>query len=329
AVHAALRVNRSPRASFVVARLSRLELVAAVGPDEAQALLDAPEWRWLAAIPDTLPGDAVSATLETLASKPGPCAAGTSTHCLVDPTFDELLTGLATRGYVADSPSFASALTDRAAWLSSLTGKVADRSSAIELENARRKRSQPTGGLLLGLGASEMWSRRAISLRTSPRFEIDPSSVPNEPLPQATRSGIVLAHLLPYRVSLDVARGGLALSWFEPAVRITPWLALESQLDVLDFDAKNSAMSSTFGLLPTFTTGGLALSAGLRSSFLWDTAAFTRIGVVGRLALLQERLAFTAGVRSLAGPDKEFFVTLSIADLNGIAYWLTPWTREP
>jgi hypothetical protein len=47
--------------------------------------------------------------------------------------------------------------------------------------------------------------------------------------------------------------------------------------------------------------------------------------VLGRLALLQERFALAGGIRSTAAGKREAFVALSISDLNGLAYWLTPW----
>jgi len=47
--------------------------------------------------------------------------------------------------------------------------------------------------------------------------------------------------------------------------------------------------------------------------------------VLGRLALLQERIALAGGIRSTAAGKREAFVALSIGDLNGLAYWLTPW----
>jgi hypothetical protein len=46
---------------------------------------------------------------------------------------------------------------------------------------------------------------------------------------------------------------------------------------------------------------------------------------VGRLAWLQERLAVSAGIRSLSPGRREGFVMLSVSDLNGLAYWLAFW----
>jgi len=46
---------------------------------------------------------------------------------------------------------------------------------------------------------------------------------------------------------------------------------------------------------------------------------------------LQDRLGFSFGVRELSisrGTAGAVFVALTIADLNGAMYWLTPWAAK-
>jgi hypothetical protein len=320
-----LGLGESPRARHVLARLFALELLAALDDEEVVSRLRAgPEFAWVQEWSGDLPGDAVAVTLSVLTGKRMPCSAlSAAAHCLADPSFDELVSGLAAAGYQPQGRAMLAAMKDRDEWVSALVRKVSDRSASIELENAARLDARPSDGLLLGVGAGELWSRRALQIRDTPRFVFDPSSIPGRPLPGSASGGLLLGHLVPYRVSLDVAKGGIAFSWLEPQVRFTPWLSLQTLFDLVDLDG-NARLSTTLGALPTVTLFGASLSAGVR----WTLRAGedTRLpGWMVRLALAQERLAISLGMRSLDASERTWSVALSISDLNGIGYWLSPF----
>jgi predicted acylesterase/phospholipase RssA len=321
-----LGLDRSPRARHVIGRLFALELLAALDDEQVvRTLRQGPEFAWLEPWERELPGDAVAQTLSALTAKRLPCSAlSAAPHCLGDPSFDELVESLQQAGYRPVSKAMATALADREAWMSGLVRKLSDRSASIELENAARAGERPGEGLLLGVGAGELWSRRALQMRETPRLVIDPSSIPGRPLPGTVSGGLLLGHLVPYRVSLDVAKGGIALSWLEPQLRLTPWFSVQSITDVIDIDG-NGRFGASFGALPTFTALGASLSGGLR----WTTRLDTQPklpGWVVRLALAQERLSIALGMRTLEPAERAWSVTLSISDLNGLGYWLSPFT---
>jgi hypothetical protein len=134
----------------------------------------------------------------------------------------------------------------------------------------------------------------------------------------------VAAHVIPYRISLDVVRGGIAISWLEPAARLFPSFSVESIADLLAVEG-SGRVTSAFGLMPTLRARGAAFGAGPRVVIPWNGDSVVAPGIVGRVAWLQERLALTGGVRSLASGNSEWFVTLSVSDINGLAYWLALW----
>src|SRR5216683_2555426 len=328
-IFTALQLGRSPHASFAIARLARLELSVQVGSRAAaDQLMEDPAWAWLREPP--LPErDPIARGLVALTSHRAPCNEGDAERlCLADPTFDELLDTLRANGYTPGGAVMQKALDDRARFASRLVGQILDRSATVELYQAAREGRAPSDLFLLGTGLGELWSRRAQALSGSLRLEIDPSSIPLQPLPGGSFAFPWLAHLLPYRVSLDVARGGIGFSWLEPALRITPWLSVDSIADLLEVDSAGK-LSSSLGPLPTLRLGDVALSAGARWSIAWSGAPVAAPGILGRLALLQERLAISGGIRSVSAGQRAAFITLSVSDLNGIAYWLTPWGKRP
>jgi hypothetical protein len=245
--------------------------------------------------------------------------------CLADPSFDELLAGLNAKGFHADEDSMRDALYGSVSWASGLAAKVAARSASIELQNARKRGQRPDGTVLLLLGATQGWARRTRMLGTAPRFYLDSSSIPFPAPPEAGQFGPVLAHLLPYRASFDVAHGGIALSWLEPQVRLTRWLSISSLADLVDVEWTKGRGATTLGLLPTVSFGTVAMSVGPRWSIRWTAGTTSIPGLEARLAILQERFAVSTGVRSLQADRREWFLTLGISDVNGLAYWLNPW----
>jgi hypothetical protein len=129
---------------------------------------------------------------------------------------------------------------------------------------------------------------------------------------------------LPYRVTLDVVRGGAAFSWLEPSIRISPAFSIDSVADLLGVDG-SGRLATTIGLVPTFRTRALALGAGAQTVLPWNGDRVLLPGLFGRLALVQERMAVTAGVYSLSSGHRDALVSLSVSDLNGLAYWLALW----
>ncbi len=91
----------------------------------------------------------------------------------------------------------------------------------------------------LGLAAGQLLARRDVSSRPTPRFELDPSSLPEAPPPGSGAWRLRMMHLLPYRVAFDAAQGGVALAWLEPAVRLSPRLSLLSKVELLDFESRS------------------------------------------------------------------------------------------
>jgi hypothetical protein len=113
--------------------------------------------------------------------------------------------------------------------------------------------------LLTGVGLGQLWARRARTLSDAPAFDFDPSTIPARSSEGADRAWLVAAHALPYRVSLEVVRGGAAFSWIEPAFRAASWFSIESIADVLTIEGSGRL---TVGLIPTVRVRGLALGAG-------------------------------------------------------------------
>jgi hypothetical protein len=132
------------------------------------------------------------------------------------------------------------------------------------------------------------------------------------------------AHALPYRAALDVAQGGLALSWIEPALRLGPHFSVLSTLQLVDIEFSKRT-STTFGLRPALHLGGFTLNAGPRFAVHWNGGTDWG-GEVG-LSMLQDRLGVSVGVRQLSGFN-DLFVALNVSDLNGMIYWLTPWAER-
>jgi hypothetical protein len=321
AVVEALALRQSPRALFVVAKLSRLELAAQVGEVGATArLLSDPAWSWLGQ-PRLDPGDQLTAALDAVTSRKGPCHPGaTDSLCLVDPTLDELLDALQGAGYVASSPSMRAALADRERWMARLAGKLVDRAAAADIGGDR-----PSSGVVTrSLGLAQLWARRAERLSEAPALDLDPSTIPRTAPRGTSPAYVAAAHAIPYRVSLDVIHGGAAFSFVEPSLRLTSFLSVDSIADLLTVEG-SGRISTTLGLVPTLRGFGVALGAGAQAALPWNGDPVLAPGVVGRIALLQERLAITFGVHSLSAGHREALLSLSASDLNGLAYWLAVW----
>ncbi len=102
---------------------------------------------------------------------------------------------------------------------------------------------------------------------------------------------------------------------------------METIADAVDIEGSGH-LSSTIGLLPTIRLGDLAIAAGSQWNIPWNGDAVHAPGAAVRIAWLQERLAVTAGIRSLSPGRQEGLVTLSVSDLNGLVYWLALWAAK-
>ena len=73
--------------------------------------------------------------------------------------------------------------------------------------------------------------------------------------------------------------------------------------------------------------GSCGLEASLREpptlSVYWADGSLAA-GAEVRVGFLQDRLALGLGARDFPLPNRNFFILVSLADLNGTAYWLLP-----
>jgi len=320
-----LQLRRSLRSTFVIATLARLEVAANLGSRRAAIrLLREPAWSWLGD-PRLPESDQLGRALAALTMRKLPCGAGAKEAlCLADPTFDEFLDGLRLWEYQPRDPSLREALSDHDLWIAHLTAKLVDRAGAVELDSAERLHRPVPEVLFTGVRLGQLWARRARSLSQAPASDLDPSTIPPPSQAGTQRGFTFVAHLVPYRVSLDVLHGGIALCWFEPALRLSRWFAIETIADALDVDG-SGGIGSTIGLLPTLRIGDVTLGAGSSWNLRWDGDPVKAPGLSGRISWLQERLAVSGGIRSLSSGRREGFVMLSVSDLNGLAYWLAFW----
>jgi len=324
-------VLASARARYVLTALAREELEATLGGREAAAeLVREPTWAWVEAPSGLEPEDPVAAALEAARSHRRPCREGDAeARCLADPGFDAFLEGLRAQGFRAQGANMKLALEAPARWWGTTLRRVMDRATVVELQQASEEDSASTArsGVRLALGAGQLWARRDVGSERTPRFELDPSSMPTEAPPGSRAWKPWALHLVPYRVALDAA-GGVALAWVEPALRVTPRLSLLSQVEPLDYESRNGRLSSTVGLRPTLHWSGLSLGLGPRASVHW-TGGERRFdwGLALHGAVLQDRLGVSVGVRESpfgdGKPLRGLTVSLSLADLNGLVYWFT------
>jgi len=321
-----LGVQGSPKASKLVAWLARAELGAWLGSSSQTAQeLARPEWSWLGEPGDPRALGPLGIVGFVLLTQKSACTEhDREALCISDISFDDFLTALKDAGYKADSRAMRLAVEDRKQFWRETLQRGLDRATTIELTSTGSDLGQKKG-VLFGLSAGEVWTRGDVN-GSSVRLTLDPSTIPSVPLADGPTWAIWAAHALPYRVAVDVARGGLALSWIEPALRLGPNFSILSTLQIVDIEFSHRT-SSTFGLRPALHLGGLTVYAGPRLAVHWNGGADWG-GEVG-LSILQDRLGLSVGVRQLSGFN-DVFVAISVSDVNGMIYWLTPWAeRKP
>jgi len=326
-----LRLSNSTKARQIFGALASAELAVGLGDQAAaERLLGETDWLWLREYSVVVRNDSLGVVLETLLSRKEPCTQDAKQSlCIAELSFDDFIAALKVRGYQPEETNMRLLLNDPDHFWTSTARKLADRSAVIELS-----RTEPSSSLketaLFGLGAGELWTRRALQKSSPPRLVVDPSSLPAEPLPYTRAWTLAAAHLIPYRIALDVSRGGVALAWLEPELLLTRGLSIVSIVEPLDFESQGSQFSSTVGALVTMHFAGLSLGAGPRFSLHWPTSKGTDFGLEARLSVLQDRFSIGVGQRQLAAADqlRNWFVFLGVSDVNGMIYWLGPWKRK-
>ena len=328
----ALRLRDSAKARRIVGALASAELAVGLGDQAAaERLLGENEWLWLRDFSVVGGRDSLRVVLETLLSRREPCSKDSKQSlCIAEMSFDDFIAALKVRGYQPEETNMRLVLDDPDRFWNGTLKKLADRSAVIELS-----RTDPTSSLketvLFGLGAGELWTRRALGKSSPPRLVVDPSSLPAQPLPYAREWTVTAAHLIPYRIALDVSRGGVAVAWLEPELLLTRSLSIVSIIEPVDFESQGGRFSSTIGALPSVHWAGISLGAGPRFSLHWPTSKGTDLGLEARFSVLQDRFSIGMGVRQIEGADllRNWFVFLAVSDVNGMIYWLGPWKSKP
>ena len=321
-----LGVRTSQKATTLVGWLARAELGAWIGSSSlADKELARPEWSWLGPPGDPYALGSLGIVGYVLLSQKSPCTEhDREALCVSDLSFDEFLSALRDSGYKSESRAMRLAVEDPRQFWRETVQRGLDRAATIELTSTVADVGQRKG-VLFALSAGEVWTRGDVN-GTSVRFALDPSTIPSVPLANGPEWAIWAAHAVPYRASLDVARGGLALSWIEPALRLGPRFSVLSTLQLVDIEF-GQRTSTTFGIRPALHLGGLTVNAGPRFAVHWNGGTDWG-GEVG-ISMLQDRLGLSVGVRRLSG-FHDVFVALSVSDVNGMLYWLTPWAeRKP
>ncbi|MBF5042243.1 patatin-like phospholipase family protein [Aggregicoccus sp. 17bor-14] len=319
-----LGLTASPPASLVLRRLARAELAAALDDRaRAAALLAEPAWAWLEQGAPPRPADAnVAAVADALLAARTPChPQSREPLCVRDVSFVALVQALRERGYRPVERNMSELLAQGEGWSRDTVRKVLDRS--LDTERRYHGDAPFSGAVLRAHGLGELWMRGPGPGGRYPRLDLDPSTIPGASLAAPDVGRRALAHLLPYRIGLDVSNGGVSLSWLEPALRLSPHVSVLSAVTPLDLEIGRSRYSSTVGLLPTLHLRGTSLSAGPRASVYWRDGRIAT-GAELRVSVLQDRLGLALGTRDFPLGSSNFFVSVSLADFNGVAYWLLP-----
>jgi hypothetical protein len=285
-----------------------------------------PAWAWVEAGARLPEEDPLAAALAAMQSHRQPCQEGdTEQRCLADPSFDEFLAGLREQKFQGQEANMRLALQDPVRWWGTALRRAVDRATVVELQQEPAEGTTASAakrGVLLTLATGQLLARRDVSILPTPRFELDPSSLPDAAPPGAGAWKLRVMRLLPYRVAFDAARGGVALAWVEPALRLSPRLSLLSKVEPLDFESQGDRLSSTLGLRPTVHLGGVSLGVGPRASVHWKGERRFDWGLEVHGSVLQDREGVSVSVREspfTGAPFRSLSVSLSLGDLNGLA----------
>jgi len=325
AVRRGLDLDRSTTAARIFGLLAAAELDASLGEAAGRALTGEPSWSWVGAPPAAPADGAVVIVAEVLLSSRVPCNAGAQSLCIEDLSFSEFVARLAARGYRPVDASMRALLDDSAEWMRNTARKLVDRS--LERERLAPGASYPAPPILLAHGAGEMWLRGAQGTGQMPRLDIDASSVPGTSLTPSLEPSRVVAHVVPYRLDLDVARGGFSTSWFDPTLWLTPSFSVVAQITPISYEVSGQTFRSSIGLLPTAHASGISIGAGPKVGFRW-TGGDPELGGCARFSVFQDRFSLEVGFRSLTVSDHAPYVAIGVSDLNGAFFWLLQGGRR-
>jgi predicted acylesterase/phospholipase RssA len=319
-----LQILASPKAGPVVLALARRELSAWLGSSSAaDRLASTPEWSWLGPTPPDLRRlGSMGTALAVLLEPATPCTpSAKEALCIGELNFQQFLVRLEAAGYQPESKAMEAALADQGRWLSQTVQRALDRAGTIEIvQDSPQSSTEKAVNVLIGGG--ETVSRYA-EREGKILFQVDPSTIPLRPLADGSYLPIVLAHLVPYRVALDVVGGSIALSWLEPRLQLGRWFSVDSTLQLIDIQFSSGVVSSTLGVRGVLHLGPVGIGSGPRWSLAWGGGS--QFGVEFDVLILQDRLGVSFGFRNLTGGSwNSPFVALTVADLNGMLYWLIP-----
>jgi predicted acylesterase/phospholipase RssA len=319
AVRGGLDLERSAAAARVFRMLATAELDASIGEPTATALEREPCWSWLATQARALPDDPVVMVAEVLLSSRVACSSESHSRCIEDLTFEELVLRLKARGYQPSDASMRGLLDDRDDWVRRTARKLVDRS--LERERQAPAPTFAAQAVQLAHGVGELWLRRPDGAGAMPRLDLDPSTVPDGSVVRSLQRGRFAARLVPYRIDLDVARGGFSASWLDPALWLSPTFSVVGQITPISYEAAGRAFRSSFGLLPTAHLSGMSIGMGPKAALRWMDGRVDLGGCV-RLSVVQDRFALEVGTTSFGMRAHDPYVALGVSDLNGAFFWL-------
>lgn len=230
----------------------------------------------------------------------------------------------------AGPPLLAEIMRDPALWPSELTRRFTERmvlleqqAEAIQAAREPDPRKRPDSATTV-LGATS-YVLRSMTYR-HPEFAFSPSTAPR---------GWGWRYVIPYEAALDFAEGDFLLTW-QPTWRLSRRNTLglragfgfaEGLLGGGSEGGRRNFVSAGLDLT-RHTGGGLFSSWGVAPLYRWqveepDTGERGSLGADLHVGVLGNRLRIGVGTYDLEAAEDEWFFTLGITDLPGLAYWLT------
>jgi hypothetical protein len=314
-----LDVDGSATAGHVVRMLARAELEASLGEAGARGMEGDPAWAWVTTPTRGPPDDAVVTVADVLLSPRVACGPETPSPCIRELSFDEFLSALRARHYQPNDLEMRALVEDPDAWTRRTLRRLLDRSYERELVRPASPDLAPA--VLLAHRVGEMWLRGPASTGPFPRLALDTSTIPTSEQSASLDRRRIVAHLVPYRLELDVARGGVSASWLDPALWLGPHASLVGEITPISYEAAHDRLSSSLALMPTLHVSGLSIGAGPRGSVGWSDGA-TSLGASLRVSAFQQRFSISMGTDSFSARDRDLFFTIGVSDLNGAFFWL-------
>lgn len=315
----ALEVDRSATAGHVVRRLAIAELEAWLGEPRAARVREDATWAWLEAPARAPPDEGVATVADVLLSSRVACGGSTPGTCIRELPFSEFLAALRARGYRPADREMRALVEDADTWTRRTLRRLLDRS--YERELARPGSGDLGPAVLLAHRVGELWLRSPEGSGPYPRLVLDPSTIPSEARGTVSGWRNLAAHLVPYRLDLDVARGGVSASWLDPTLWLGARASLVAELTPFSYEASHERVSSSLALLPTGRVAGLEIGAGPKASIRW-TDGSTSVGACARVSFFQHRLSLVLGSDSFSDRDRALYVGIGVSDLNGALFWL-------